>query len=283
MCVCVCVCAFVCVVVRDLCEVMFGGGWSINFTKNSLLMLSFSCMVLLYSHQLKSDLESVCRQAFGNRPPFLGVDKPIHIVASLDQRPRTIVNPADLYDPSHPYLVAISCEAHERDRFVYQYSHELFHLWSTPVEHPFLEVCAVAVSLHCLTRFQYYEYRQRVVSDALGQLELDFPQQLWEADFDESELFHTVTVGPATILLAQALEERVLSRFDDWSPFCTLAGFIGFENGKGLVLFDEWRESATNPSTERFVEEIQALFAHTYGSHLEPSNRVTHSCSCHVM
>ncbi len=90
---------------------------------------------------------------FGNSSPVLG-RKPILIVQATDGVPRAVIN-----DLPRRYTVALTCLEGTGARgripqILFQASHELLHVFVDPrIDHPVVEIAAIAVSLVCLKIF----------------------------------------------------------------------------------------------------------------------------------
>jgi len=257
-------------------------------------------MASISSSSPRSLVETVLREKFEGNPPFRG-DKRFAVVKSDDDRPRALVNDALLDGRAVAYEVAVTCdELKEPDRFVYQYSHELAHFWFTPIEHPFLEVCAVAISLsvlslcaeewkqtgssHVQKRYSqgFENYRRRVEQGAAEQFRgLGVEEYMSRG----SAAALSSTVRDEHIAAGAALAKQVLDKQSSWLPLISLHSFVCQDDtGLELLDFDLWEQSLdpTCESHRVFANDVIRLFSSTFGvmKQVRPSFLEKLCCRC---
>jgi hypothetical protein len=229
---------------------------------------------------IKNLVEELIKQRFNRQFAYQG-DLPFIVIPSDDDRPRAIVTEELLRGEAKCYLVALTCtETLEGNRFAYQYSHELSHFWFHPVEHPFLEICAVAVSLQilsdCSTEWvlrglapgtysaKFTHYRNLVENQAFQQLNLnknDVPSAFASRN---SPLTHSVIVGNEHICAGAIFADNILGKFKTWTPLTKLHRCVTYPDDENVHLyrvdFELWQKLCSSKEEHDFVTEVALMF-----------------------
>lgn len=239
----------------------------------------------------KELVEQILSTSFSPCKPFRG-DLPFEIVLSEGSTPRAIVTDELWNGQATKYQIALTClSENEANRFVYQYAHEVCHFYLTPVEHPVLEVIAVAVSLFVLrecgrkwranrwgdysTRFD--NYVEQVRKNCYSTFNLDplkANQSLRWMKKGSNEINSTLVNDHHLVIAFQVT--AILERFpNSWECLTTLHRcLIDDEDGNHYVDFRLWR---TTYHSDKLATEIAGLLTPLFD--INPTGRVSATSS----
>ena len=253
---------------------------------------------------IKDLAELIVSRRFGGHAPFKGF-KPFVVVQSQTDTPRALVSDSLLQDRAEQYEVALTCtNQNEANRFVFQYTHELAHFYLTPLEHPFLEIIAVAISFCLLTdcanewrrnnwgtySSKFEDYKRTVVENAKQSLQLQsyfglvVPIELVLQR--DSEAAKSCDVDSSHMLAGVVLADAIMQNESTWTSLLSIHKHLIFstEESHGTygsyVNFGAWmREEALNNNEElEFRKQIVRMFGPIFGIESTSSHNQISRC-----